>query len=137
MWDQNYKHGFGIFTFQDGSQYIGRFHNDKMIEYNIYGFSIPNGVKPQNERVSTANSKQGNKLKNTGAISRIANQTSKLREDQTLNESQKLSEKEDSKQKANTNLIHKNSLTNVNNINESLNSITNANGKINFFIFYL
>jgi len=82
MWDQNYKHGFGVFTFQDGSQYIGRFHNDKMIEFNIYGFSIPNGIKPQNERVSTANSKQGNnKLKNTGAISKIGNQTNKLKDE--------------------------------------------------------
>ena len=91
MWDQNYKHGFGVFTFQDGSQYIGRFHNDKMIEYNIYGFSIPNGSKPQNERVPTANSKQGNnnKLKNTGAISRIGNQTNKLKEDLLSNEGQK------------------------------------------------
>jgi hypothetical protein len=59
MWDQNYKHGFGVFTFQDGEQYIGRFHNDKMIDYNSYGFSIPNLSKPQNERISSATLKQG------------------------------------------------------------------------------
>jgi hypothetical protein len=58
MWDQNYKHGFGVFTFQDGEQYIGRFHNDKMIDYNLYGFSIPNMSKAQSER----NSKEKNIL---------------------------------------------------------------------------
>jgi hypothetical protein len=38
MWDQNYKNGFGIFTNSDGSQYIGMFKYDRMIDYN------PNGI---------------------------------------------------------------------------------------------
>ncbi len=142
MWDQNYKHGFGVFTFQDGSQYIGRFHNDKMIEYNIYGFSIPNGIKPQNERVSTANSKQGNnnKLKNTGAISRNGNQTNKLKEDFFSNEPQK-GDKDDPKlksissnisikipQDASNNLLA-NNLSNKDNYNNSNTPNSNLNNQ--------
>lgn len=131
MWDQNYKHGFGVFTFQDGSQYIGRFHNDKMIEYNIYGFSIPNGIKPQNDRVSTANSKQGNtnKLKNTGAISRIGNQTNKPKEDQLSNETQKADKEEQKIKSFPGNISIKVSLDQNNNTNS--NQANNNNKETN------
>ena len=80
MWDQNSKHGFGVFTFQDGEQYIGRFHNDKMIEYNSYGFSIPNTSKPQNEKISRPNSKQAKKqisLVNSNPINKMQNESKK------------------------------------------------------------
>jgi len=140
MWDQNYKHGFGVFTFQDGSQYIGRFHNDKMIEYNIYGFSIPNGIKPQNERVSTGNSKAGanNKLKNTGAISKTGNQTNKIKEDFLPNETPTLkatgfTEKEEisgSGKKTSVILSKNTSNTNNNHDNNSNNSNSNSNNNI-------
>jgi hypothetical protein len=32
---ENYKHGQGVFTFEDGTQYVGPFENDRMIARKI------------------------------------------------------------------------------------------------------
>lgn len=104
-----------------------------MIEYNIYGFSIPNGLKQQNERVSTANSKQGNnnKLKNTGAISRLGNQTNKLKEDLLNNDAQK-GEKDDLKLKSlSSNVSIKVLQEASNNNNQLANNLSNKDNNNN------
>ncbi len=61
MWEQNFKQGFGVFTFHDGAQYIGRFHNDKMIDYNAFGYLGGDQKLNSNERLTSTT--KGAKLK--------------------------------------------------------------------------
>jgi hypothetical protein len=85
MWDQNYKNGFGIFTNSDGSQYIGLFKNDRMIDYNPQGIvtnsslgTVVNkkGVRPitpnsNDDKPKNSNSTSANPLVNKGSSSNI------------------------------------------------------------------
>ena len=137
MWDQNLKHGFGIFTFQDGVQYNGRFYNDRMIESNVHGFSVPNGLtKIGNEMISTANSKLGNKGKNSiGRLVTIANKQ-KEKEDLNDNDNQKFNEKEDSKTRYSTanSITNKNIEIKQNNIISGLEAISEQAELINLSV---
>mgnify|MGYP003791233041 CR=1 FL=1 len=44
MWVENFKHGKGVFTFENGSFYDGPFENDRMINKEISEKDIASGI---------------------------------------------------------------------------------------------
>ncbi len=56
----NLKHGFGIFTFEDGTTYEGPFENDRMVNRNLAGVtSIDQDVAPPTKKGKKDKDKAG------------------------------------------------------------------------------
>jgi hypothetical protein len=78
MWDQNYKNGFGVFTNSDGSQYIGLFKNDRMIDYNPQGIVTNTNLAAVTGKKGTVRAITTDENKAKNSSSSIAPVTNKL-----------------------------------------------------------
>jgi hypothetical protein len=61
-WNDNLKHGIGVFTFEDGTTYHGPFENDRMVNRSLQGVAqIGNQEHEKDEKSKETTTKKGGK----------------------------------------------------------------------------